>query len=137
MNDAQYDGEEPADEVMQDETPDLPAVRVTVDTPVNVRELPSIGAGAGVWLLDTSGSKVLAADPRRKLVTLVSRDQDIYLGPDQGSVDIRTTQGGAGTPTGAWWPAGVPIVVQHGDELWVSSVTSTTRLSVIPERWTH
>jgi len=136
-NDRGFEGEERADDVLQDETPDLPAVRVTVDGPLNVRELPAIGAGATSVTLDTSGSRVLAADPRRKLVTLVSRDQDIYIGTDQGNVDVRQTQGGTGTPTGAWWPVGVPFVVQHCDELWVSSVASTTRLSVLPERWAH
>jgi len=137
MTTAEYDGEDSASEVMQDDAPERVVVPVAIEGHAHVRELPALGAGATVLTLDTNGARVLAADPKRKFVTLVSRDQDIYVGTRSAQVDIRNTAGAAGTPSGAWWPANVPLVIGHCDEIWVSSASSTTRLSVLPERWTR
>ena len=125
-----YSGEVPADEVLQDATPDRVVVPVTVETPVDVRELPRIGGGAWTDTLDTAGKRVLTNDPKRAVVTIVSLDQAIYYGHDQGNVSAA-----AGTPNGALWPANTPLVLTHTEEVFLSSSTSTSRVTIIVERW--
>lgn len=125
-----YSGEVPADQVMQDVTPDRVVVPVVVETPVDVRELPRVGGGAWRETIDTAGKRLLSGDPRRAVVQIISKDQAFYYGTEQGHVDARV-----GTPTGAEWPALTPLVVTHCSEVWVSSVTSTTQVSIVPETW--
>jgi hypothetical protein len=130
-NDQRYSGEEPADDVMQDATPDAPVVvPVRLDEPANVRELPALSGGMTRVTLDVNGARILVADPKRKIVTLLSFDQTIYLGSDQANVAAN-----AGTPNGARWPANTPLVITHCDEVWASSAASTTEVSIITERW--
>jgi hypothetical protein len=129
-DDTTYDNEERADAVLQDESPDRVVVPVTLDEPVNVRELPAISAGMTRKTLDTSGERILAADPKRKSATIVSLDQALYLGMDAGNVNAAM-----GSPNGARWPVSTPLVLTTCDEVWASSVTSTTTLTIIIEKW--
>ncbi len=113
------------DELLQVE--DYPkAIPVCIDTPVNTRELPSKYAGMTTYNdVSTTAIKILGRDPRRKSATIIGLDQNLRFGPTQG----------VATSTGAVWPAVVPYVSTCYDELWASSVTSTTDISVIIELW--
>lgn len=130
-DDRSYAGETPADEVMQDVSPDVPTVPVRIDEPVRTHELPRISGGAWTDQVDTSGKRLLAADPKRSCATILALDQDVYIGMDQASVSAASMA----NPSGAQWPANVPLVIQHCDEVWVSSQASTTAVSVLVERW--
>ncbi len=132
MSSQPFDGEVSADDVMQDEHEnERMVVSVRVVGPVETRELPSLSGGYRTRTLTTSGEKILPADPKRKMATILSATQDIYVGADQSSV---TADGGT-NPSAPPWPDAVPLVITHTDEVWASSVTSTTVLTIITERW--
>lgn len=110
-----------------DETAAVPPLPVTTVDPVQTRELPakhtayftvgSVGTAAGV--------RLVPHDPRRKSVTVLALDQDVVLGGTQ-----------AAALSGAQWPANVPFVSTSVGEMWATSVTATTDVSVIAEYWT-
>jgi hypothetical protein len=72
-----------------------------------------------------TGARILTADPRRRYATILALTQNIRIGRNQSQA----------LNAGAVWPANVPLVINSRDELWVSSVTSTTDVSIIVERW--
>ena len=130
-----YQSEIPADSVMQDVTPDRVVVPVTVETPVDVRELPKIPGG--MWTEPTVGTTpstaahLLVTDPKRANATIIALDQAVYFGTDQGTV----VRGDGGVPNGMVWPANTPYVVTHTGEVWCAAVTGTTKVSVAVEKW--
>jgi hypothetical protein len=107
-------------------------VDVAVVGQVETRELPAVRAGyrteAAVGA--AVGAKILAFEPRRKSAVIVAQSQDIYVGISQAGVQ-------AGTSGAARWPALVPFVVTHLDEVWAIAVTGTTDISVLAEYWTE
>lgn len=104
------------------------ALSVNVDGPVEVHQLPSISAGSrsysGVTALDPV--RVANIDPRRRVMRIVSIENDMVYGNSQA-------QAAAGT--GVVWPKLVPLELTHGDEVWIRAVTATTTVSVIVENW--
>lgn len=123
------------DEIVQDEHhyPAAAPVATCVVGPVQTRELPAAGypgykTESGVTT--SLGVKLLALEPRRRSATIVALSQDIWISSSQAGA-----QSGAG---GAMrWPALVPYVVQHMHEVWVTSVSSTTDVSVETVNWSE
>jgi hypothetical protein len=111
-------------EVQQYEEPSMATVPVRVDGPVRVAELPSVTQGIGSVVLDTTGSQVLAADPRRKRATLLTNDQEMHISHSQ-----------AGLVNGATWPVDVPLILDTSDALWARAAADTTQVTVIIEGW--
>lgn len=108
-------------------------IPVVVCGPVQTREMPAIappgymtaqGVGTAV------GVRLLALEPRRKYATITAQDQDIWISGSQAGA-----QSGA---SGAMrWPAVVPYVVGHAEEVWVTAVTGTTNVSVETVNWSQ
>lgn len=115
-------------EVHQAETgmPDE-AIPVAVVGSVRVDELPTRTGGIFTRNVDTTGTRLIGGEARRKLATVVAVDADIRLGHTQAEA----TMDGAG----AIWPAAVPFVYSSSDELWVAAVAADTAVSVIVEHW--
>jgi hypothetical protein len=131
-DDRSYNGEAPADDVLQDQTPDaMLTVPVKHEGPIESIEVPAIGGGMTTVVLDTAGANILKADPKRKLAVIMALEQDLYLGQDSANVNA----GGLTVPNGMEWPKNVPLVISHRDEVWASSKTSTTKVSISIERW--
>jgi hypothetical protein len=107
-------------------------INVTVCGPTEVRELPAVRSGyrteQGVGT--AVGVKLLAFEPRRKSAVILALSQDIYLSNSQAGAQ----SGAAGA---ARIPAVVPFVVGHLDEVWATSVASTTDISIVAEYWTE
>jgi hypothetical protein len=116
----------PGDDVFQEDEGEGDRVPVIVENIVRVDEMPTAIGGMHRTIITTTAEKILNADARRKMVTLVSLDQDIYLAPSFSEAN----------PSGAaLWPANVPLVLQSSDELWAASFASTTTLTIIIENW--
>lgn len=114
--------------------PDLPelqqrdsapvVVPVRPDGPVETHELPSRTGAAFTTVLTTSMQHILGADLKRK-VTILLADQ-----PWRYS-HLRTGQG-------VRWPADVPLVLTHADEVYAAEhadASSSPNLSVLVEVW--
>lgn len=113
------------EDVMQDETLSLTTVPVSVEGPVQVRELPALAGGWGTVAATTSSSRLLSADPRRKTAVIWSDTTNIYLASSQ-----------SGARAGGFtWLANVPLVISACDEVWVAAVTGTTTVHVYSEVW--
>jgi hypothetical protein len=124
---------EPED-IVQAEEPYDPTrpINVTVCGPTETRELPAVRAGyrteQGVGT--AVAVKVLAFEPRRKGAVIVALSQDIYISGSQAGAQ-------SGAAGGARIPAVVPFPVNHLDEVWACSVSSTTDISVMAEYWSE
>ena len=127
----EYDYDTPTiDEAEQAETgyPDR-AIPVEIVGSVRVDELPSRSGGMFTRTVgQTPTRSLLSANPLRKTATIISIDNDIRVG---------TTQGEAlAAGSGAYWPAGVPLVITLSDDIWVGCAFGTTAtVSVVVEHW--
>lgn len=109
------------DELLQ-EAPQLATVPVRVDGAVLTQELPS----RYVWTTTYAGvvttfEKIADATEKRKVIRLVSLDAAMWVK--------------SGGQSGAVWPANVPCVLTHTQEILVRADTGTTRIGVIAEFW--
>lgn len=104
----------------------IPSVPVIVAGPVPVQVLPTISSGSRNMTVTTAAVRLVNADPRRASFTMISLDESFYYGTDQATV---------GRAYGALWPALVPLVVTHRDEIWVAGLQNTTIVSCISENW--
>jgi hypothetical protein len=105
-------------ELQQRELP-FPTVPVEIPGKVRVQPLPARNSSANVFPMDTKLRRVLGADPKRSRVQLVSTVAWLY----------GRTASGESVP----WPANVPCVVTHSDEIYAAVPTSTGNLAVIAE----
>ena len=107
-----------------------PAILVRPDGPITVHNLP---AKAGPVEFDTVAStgwiKVLNRDPKRKRATLIATGTVA----DQ-TASVMFNRASSGT-SGAPWPLNVPLVVEHGDELYARAVTTSVVVSRLTEIW--
>lgn len=108
----------------------MPPVPVDIQGTVPVH---LVGSRAGVSrsrkVPDTAGAvKILNADPRRRVASIVTATQTVYIGTDQASVNSQTA---------ALWPVGVVLTVTHGEEIWVLNPNNATEtiVSVCTENW--
>lgn len=120
--------QEPGD-VLQEQEPyeaNIAPIPTVVCEPVRSQNLPAkrttfyTAASVGT----TVGVQLLGRDPRRQSATIIGLDQDIRLGSTQGEA-----------VSGGRIPAVVPLVVNSVGEIWATSVTSTTDITVIAEYW--
>lgn len=125
-----WEPEPDTDEVLQYEPDDVGTpVVVVVRGPVHSQSLPSKAAGArGRQVTDTTGVRLLTADPHRSRALICSLAKPFLFGGGKAEVEI----GQAGV-----WPAGVPLEVKAVDELWVmcQATGQTDTITVYQERW--
>lgn len=128
MSDETFNTPDEAD-VLQLDDDDIKAVAVKVENVVRVDEMPTRLGGMSTTEVGVTGGKIANGDATRKTLTLISRQQDIYLGHTQG--DVNQNSGGC------WWPVNTPFVTTSSDEIWASAVTDRTTISVITEQWAN
>lgn len=120
------------------ERPALPAalpspLPVAVEGPVQTQAVPTqVGIMAGRTLGDTSPVVLLPTDTRRAKATIISKDQDIYIGAEQTEV---TLSPGGSIMGGAWWPKNTPLVITGSQRVWIAAAVAPTSVSVITEQW--
>jgi hypothetical protein len=118
-------------EIIQEEPPEyVTAIEVCVKDivpPVRAQILPRKLATSQTYTATTTAKRVLRADHYRASATVVSFDQDVYLAFNEASAQSASSM--------SRWPVGVPFTLTATSELWVSSVTTTTTVSVTTERW--
>ncbi len=118
------------DEVLQEEPESwrIKAIVTNVEGPVQVQLLPSVSGGSRSWsgVPATEAQRVANADPRRRSCTVMSLDQNIYVG---------NTKTEAESGYGVLWPKLVPLVLTHAEAVYVRSATATTAVSVVVENW--
>lgn len=116
------------DDVQQEETyAPLPInpVKVQQDGPVQVHMVPSVAAGSRSYVLASGEVKRVGNDdPRRRSLTIIS-DASFYVGAEDN--EVRTSYG-------AFWPANVPLVLTHSNQVFVR-LTGAGTLSTITETW--
>lgn len=104
----------------------IPTVPVRIDGPVPVQVLPTISSGSRNYTVALAAVRIGNADTRRASFTIVSLDENFYYGTDQATVE---------RAYGALWPALVPLVLTHRDQVYVAAFQNTTVISVVSENW--
>jgi hypothetical protein len=107
------------DELQQRDLP-VPSVPVRVDGQVKVYNLPARSGPVVVVDIDTTTTQpILSADPKRSLATLIVDTAWYY----------KNRSNGQELP----WPANVPLVLTHCDEVWARAQSEDGTLSGITE----
>ncbi len=108
----------------------MPNVRVNVDGPVGVHLLPSVTGACRSFtaIAATSAKRIANANPRRRSITILSIEENIYVGSNQNE---------AASGYGALWPKLVPLVLTHQEEVHVRAAQNTVTVSVIEENWAN
>jgi hypothetical protein len=123
---------------MEQSTPDLEDVQqqeseglrvpVRLDGPVRVQVLPSrhgVSRSYASKATDPEPIPLLGGDDRRRRATLVAIGDAMYVGPRE---DVKS---GAA----ALWPDGVPLVIEHTEQVYARAASDTATISVIAENW--
>ncbi len=124
------------DEVVQSETVYIASgdrpVSVKVCNPVQVRELPAVRvAYQTISAVGTTvGVRLLPFEPRRKSAVIMATDQDVWISSSQSGAQV-------GASGSAKIPVNVALTIDHLEDVWVCSVTSTTDISVITAYWSE
>jgi hypothetical protein len=100
-----------------------PGIPVTQTEPLRVQLLPSrTGSVLSEALTVAGGSvQVLYEDNRRRRAVLVA-DSDWLVSHSQ-------------TATASFWPARVPLVIEHAGPVWAAVAAGGANLTIIPEFW--
>lgn len=103
-------------------------VSVAVAGPVGVQQMPSRSWSARnrTVPMDAGGIKIASADPRRRSLTLIAVNAPMFIGA--------TSAANMG-PTSVRWPAGVPLVLTHQEEVWAACTTADVLVSIVEELW--
>jgi hypothetical protein len=119
-----------ASEIQQSEIPDYQAVKVQVEGPVRVQEMPAVMVATNKYSPDnTAAVKILQANPRRFRAVITVRTQVVYLGASQGE---------ASSTKGAFIPAPFSIVLRNNQEMWaIGGSASASEIGVIEEYWAN
>lgn len=116
------------EEVLQIDYDDIDdAIAVKVENVVKVDEVPCRSGGTGKRTAPITGVKLFNRDERRKCATIISLDQDFYLGNKIGDV-----QNGSGA---CQWPALTPLLITSSDEWYAAGVSGDANISFIIEQW--
>lgn len=117
------------EEVIQHEITEYPTIPVRIDGPVRTQELPSSSVASSNRIAETAASRLMGADPRRKIARILSFDTPIYIGEHQRDVD---------SGNAFLLPERVLYPITHQNEIWVAvaSPTGTSVVSVCSEGWT-
>lgn len=128
----QPDDAEPAlhgelEEVLQEDTA-VPAVPVTVEGPVETRELPALKASAfNTFISDVQAEKISGRDLKRKRAVLLTLDGNFIYGTDRTAVE---------RGYGFIQVQNVPLELRNGDAIYVRCrFPGTIVLSVLLEQW--
>ena len=119
------------EDVQQDEEERALVVPVRVVetlSPVRVQLLPSrhgVSRSFTSNATDAEPTPLLGADLRRRRATIVAIGADIYVG------DREMVKGSQA----ARWPVGVPLVIEHTEQVYARAATTTATVSVISENW--
>lgn len=116
-------------QVHQEDQAALIVVPVKAVGKVAVQQVPSrTGAVAAETLNSTSWAQVLGQDLKRRRAVL------LLFSTTAGDFVLVSRQRGGG---GVQWPANVPLVLEHGDQLYAQVPTGQTAavLTVITETW--
>lgn len=103
-------------------------VPVRVVDPVQVQQLPSrhgVSRSFGTAATDGEPVPLLGADLRRRRAVIIAASASIYVG------EREMVKSGAA----AIWPAGVPLVIEHTEQVYARAATGTATVSVISENW--
>lgn len=119
-------------EVLQDEAVStISAIPVCVDeikTPVRTQPLPRIGTPTTQTKTFTATAvRVLPYNPRRASATVIAIDNDILVAFNTASKEDLSTM--------AYWPKSIPLILNHCSEVWIASAATTSKVSIITERW--
>lgn len=79
-------------------------------------------------------ARLLPRDEHRRSAVILAIDNDVYIASDPGTA--ASLQGGAAGTAGFYLPAGTPVPVASGAELWAAATTtaSSSRVSVLSFR---
>lgn len=119
------------EEIQQDEEERalvVPVRVVEVWSPVRVQLLPSrhgVSRSFTSSATDAEPIPLLGADLRRRRATIVAIGADVYVGDREL---VKTAQA-------ARWPAGVPLVIEHTEQVYARAASASATLSVISENW--
>lgn len=110
--------------------PTVPVVMKGPIGPIVTRELPTHTSYDNRYV-GSLADKILSRDSKRKVATIISFDQDIYLGENIG--DVQNSSGAGATR----WPALTPLVVTGNNELYIASASTSesTNISIVLEVW--
>lgn len=107
----------------------IPSVPVNIDGPVQIHQVPSVVAGCRSYTaIGTTAKRIANSDPRRRSITLMSIDENFYVGANQQESE---------SGYGALWPKLVPLVLTHMDPVYVRATQNTTTVSVVVENWAN
>lgn len=117
-------------ELQQREVFELPSVPVRIDGPAQVNTLPSRRFSVSqepVGASTANATRVLTNDPTRRRAIILFRSGT--------STDFFLVQS-ASTGQGVAWPANVPLVMDHCDEVYAKGgAAEAISLSVLIESW--
>lgn len=114
-------------DLQQREVYDVPAVPVCIDGTTDVHVVPNKRFSVSFEPIGASPIRVLTADPTRRRATLMLRSAT--------ATDVWTIMS-ASTGQGISWPANVPFIAEHCDEMWAKADTPTSAtLGVAVENW--
>jgi hypothetical protein len=122
MTEVAFDPDE--SEVVQSEQPEHNAVAVVVETPVRTHSLPNKWGSHGSVDLAAAGVYNFHENPNRSVLTLIAKTNPMLVSTSR-----------AGLQTGAEWPVGIPLVITHREEVWLTPQTDTAKISWIEESW--
>lgn len=137
---------EPDDATVEQEEapPALGVIPVSVEGPVQTRELPAKAAGyRRVTLNTTQPQRVLGRDPRRRRAVIQVYDatgtsHGVYFGTSLNEVTPPSAYAarlGVTLPAGGIPVASHPLELTGMDEVWAVADTAGCELTVIAEQW--
>lgn len=105
------------------------AVLVIHNGPITTHELPARAGAAFSQICSTTSTQVIGKDLKRKRAILLSTDNPFYY----SSREISQVN----SASAALWPINVPLVLQHGDEVWVACATASmvSTIAVVTENF--
>jgi hypothetical protein len=104
-----------------DQRQDAPGIPITQTEPLRVQVLPSRTGSILSEALGQTLAQVLYEDNRRRRAILVA------------DADWQVSHGSSAA--GAWWPARVPLPVEHAGPLWARTAAGGANLTISVEFW--
>jgi hypothetical protein len=127
-SDGKYD-DAPAPELgeLQQQHVTLEPLATTVHGTVQTHVLPSRSGASRNYATAAGGAPVilLGRDERRRRAVIIASGGSVYVGERDDC-----TNG-----TAAIWPAGVPLEIQHTEQVYVLAVDTDAVVSMISENW--
>lgn len=127
MGTRRLDNEPAVTDLIREYTPDG-RMPVAVEEPVQVQPLPCVDGSLVSFTVDTTARHWIKKDLRRQFLTILAKDDDIYIGLTEPEVTKSTA---------AFWPKQIPLVLRSTFDLWIRAANSTSVVTVIQEQWTQ